>query len=71
MSVDAALRARAESWIQDDPDPSTREELTALLARAESGSAAALEELADAFAADLEFGTAGLRGRMEIGRAHV
>ena len=33
MSVDAALRARAESWIQDDPDPSTREELTALLAQ--------------------------------------
>ena len=67
MNVDAALRARAESWIQDDPDPSTREELTALLARAESGSAAALEELADAFAADLEFGTAGLRGRMAPG----
>ena len=67
MSVEAALRTRVEEWIRDDPDPATREALGTLLDRAESGSAAAQEEIADAFAADLQFGTAGLRGAMAPG----
>ncbi|MGP9539048.1 phospho-sugar mutase [Brachybacterium sp. AOP43-C2-M15] len=67
MSVDAALRARAEAWLLDDPDPASRAALESLLEQAEAGSGPALEELADSFAADLQFGTAGLRGRMAPG----
>ncbi|MDN5901141.1 MAG: phospho-sugar mutase [Brachybacterium sp.] len=67
MSVDAALRSGAETWIQDDPDPATRAALESLLAQADAGSSVAQEELADAFSADLQFGTAGLRGAMAPG----
>ena len=67
MSVDTALRARVQDWIQDDPDPATRAALESLLEQAEAGSAVALEEIVDAFSADLQFGTAGLRGRMAPG----
>src|SRR5699024_1895254 len=67
MSVEAGLRTRVEAWIRDDPDPATRAALEALLEEAETGSAAALDEIADAFAADLQFGTAGLRGAMGPG----
>ena len=67
MSVEAGLRTRVEAWIRDDPDPATRAALEALLEEAETGSAAALDEIADAFAADLQFGTAGLRGAMAPG----
>ncbi len=52
----ADLAASVRAWIADDPDPSTRAELEALL---EAGNEA---ELADRFAGRLEFGTAGLRG---------
>jgi phosphomannomutase len=57
------LRGRAERWIADDPDPATREELRALL----SGSDPASTDLADRFAGDLAFGTAGLRGLLGAG----
>jgi phosphomannomutase len=69
------LRARVERWIADDPDPSTRDELRALLRAATSGAgaldsddasgdlaSAALADLADRFSGELSFGTAGLRG---------
>lgn len=59
-STDELLRA-AEAWIADDPDPETRAELEALVARR------ALDELAERFAGELEFGTAGLRGLMGAG----
>lgn len=59
MSPSLAEQVRA--WIDDDPDPATRAELTALL---ESGDT---EELADRFAAPLQFGTAGLRGAVRAG----
>ncbi len=59
--------AAARAFLAEDPDPETRAELQAVLARAEGGDAAALEDLADRFAAPLEFGTAGLRGRVEAG----
>ena len=65
--LDSALESRVLDWIRDDPDPATRSALEGLLARAAAGEDAARTELADAFAADLEFGTAGLRGRMAPG----
>ena len=57
----------AKAFLAEDPDPGTRAELSALMARAEAGEAAALADLRDRFAAPLEFGTAGLRGRVEAG----
>ena len=62
--IDAALRARVENWIAGDPDGATRAELESLLRR---GDTAAASDLADRFAGDLEFGTAGLRGLLRAG----
>ena len=59
----AELRARAERWMADDPDPHARDELRALLASPDL----AATDLADRFAGTLEFGTAGLRGVMGAG----
>ncbi|MFI6577372.1 phospho-sugar mutase [Nocardiopsis sp. NPDC050513] len=68
MTADTAdTVARARQWLAEDPDPATREELGALLARAESGDAAAVADLDDRFCARLEFGTAGLRGELGAG----
>ena len=61
------LLVSAERWAADDIDPLTAAELTALIARARSGDSSALEEIADAFDGTLEFGTAGLRGRLGPG----
>ncbi|NDU73320.1 phospho-sugar mutase [Actinomadura sp. DSM 109109] len=57
----SGLRARAEEWLGQDPDPETRAELRAIL---DAGDDAAL---ADRFGARLEFGTAGLRGELGAG----
>ncbi|MBK8468832.1 MAG: phospho-sugar mutase [Actinomycetales bacterium] len=70
--MDARLLATARAWLVDDPDPSTRAELAAVLAaaaisEADSGDEAAAADLADRFAGTLEFGTAGLRGRIGAG----
>jgi phosphomannomutase len=62
-----ALLARARDWRADDPDPITRDELDAELAAVEGGDQAALVNLTDRFAAELEFGTAGLRGAIGAG----
>ncbi|HEX3343846.1 MAG TPA: phospho-sugar mutase, partial [Polyangiaceae bacterium] len=59
----AELRKAAERWIEDDPDPDTRSELRALLRQPDP----AATDLADRFAAPLEFGTAGLRGVLAAG----
>src|SRR5215208_4110679 len=59
--IEAALEAHVRAWIDEDPDPTSREELTALL---EAGDAA---ELAARFAGPLTFGTAGLRGTLRAG----
>ncbi|WP_114855614.1 phospho-sugar mutase [Brachybacterium sp. YJGR34] len=67
MTLTEALRGRARDWIADDPDPGTRAALEQLLEHAEAGEEEAAAEIADAFSADLEFGTAGLRGRMGPG----
>ncbi|WP_020391984.1 phosphomannomutase [Kribbella catacumbae] len=61
VTVDDAVRAAAEAWLSEDPDPDTRAELRQLL---DAGDAA---ELADRFAGTLEFGTAGLRGAVGAG----
>ncbi len=59
----ARLRERAQSWIAQDPDPRTRQELRDLLSRM-PGS---VHELATRFAGRLRFGTAGLRGPLRAG----
>lgn len=61
------LRARAERWIEDDPDPATQGELRALMERAGADPGAALADLAERFSGSLEFGTAGLRGVIGAG----
>jgi phosphomannomutase len=55
------LIERARAWAAQDPDPTTRAELEALI---EAGDT---EELADRFDGTLEFGTAGLRGELGAG----
>jgi phosphomannomutase len=55
------LIERARAWAAEDPDPTTRAELEALLEQGESA------ELADRFDGTLEFGTAGLRGALGAG----
>ncbi len=54
-------------WRAQDPDPSTRRALDALIERAAGGDPAARDELADAFDGRLAFGTAGLRGALGPG----
>jgi phosphomannomutase len=61
------LIAAAGAWLEQDPDAETRHELAALIAAASAGDAAATAELHDRFDTRLEFGTAGLRGRIEAG----
>jgi len=56
-----ALEDAARRWMEEDPDPTTRAETAALL---ESGDEKTLRE---AFGARLEFGTAGLRGKIGAG----
>ncbi|WP_413450828.1 phospho-sugar mutase [Georgenia phoenicis] len=55
------------SWIAEDPDPQTANELGVLLERATAGGPeadAARAELEDRFSGPLVFGTAGLRGAL-------
>ena len=61
---DVALYDRVAAWVDEDPDPTTREELSRLLEAARAGDDAAHADLADRFAGTLEFGTAGLRGAL-------
>lgn len=57
----ADLPARTKAWIDGDPDPSTRAELSGML---EAGD---LDILADRMTGTLTFGTAGIRGVVEAG----
>lgn len=61
------LLDQARAWIAQDPDPVTRAELDALVARAEAGEQSAMDDLAERFSGRLEFGTAGLRGELGAG----
>ena len=67
MSDLVSTIAAARAWIDDDPDPATRAELAAVVDAAGAGDAAAVADLADRFAQTLQFGTAGLRGRVGAG----
>ncbi|MER7187104.1 phospho-sugar mutase [Streptomyces hyaluromycini] len=55
------LIARARTWLAEDPDPETRDELAKLI---EAGD---LTELSARFSGTLQFGTAGLRGELGAG----
>ncbi|MFG2964099.1 phospho-sugar mutase [Streptomyces sp. NPDC048288] len=55
------LIARARTWLAEDPDPDTRDELAKLI------DAADLTELSARFSGTLQFGTAGLRGELGAG----
>ena len=57
----------AQNWLNQDPDVETRAELTALLDAAKGGDKAAEAELHARFDGRLQFGTAGLRGRLQAG----
>jgi phosphomannomutase len=62
------LLTAARAWADDDPDPETRAELTALIAEAERDEdGRARADLGDRFDGTLEFGTAGLRGELGAG----
>ncbi len=60
------LAALADAWLAEDPDPNTRGELADLVAAAATDEAAATD-LAERFAGQLQFGTAGLRGALGAG----
>ena len=55
------LIARARTWLAEDPDPDTRDELAGLL------DADDVTELTARFSGTLQFGTAGLRGEIGAG----
>jgi phosphomannomutase len=55
------LHGRVRAWIDDDPDPTARAELEALLAAGDDAA------LAERFSGPLHFGTAGLRGPLRAG----
>ena len=61
MGLSPELKAEVEAWIDQDLDEVTRSELSELLIAA---TTEAEIELLDAFRAPLEFGTAGLRGKL-------
>lgn len=61
------LLAAARAWLDQDPDAETRDELSALIVAAESGSEEAEADLHARFDTRLAFGTAGLRGEIAAG----
>ncbi|MBM3719146.1 MAG: phospho-sugar mutase [Actinobacteria bacterium] len=65
MAIDPSLVAECRKWIDDDPDPQSAAELKSML---QSGDEAALRTC---FQGLLEFGTAGLRGRMGPGPSQM
>ncbi len=65
--LDPRLAQRAGQWADEDPDPATAAELRERIRAAEAGDREAASELADAFAGTLQFGTAGLRGKLGPG----
>lgn len=62
-----ALFVKAQNWLAQDPDQETRAELEKLLNSAKDGDEVAQKELASRFDGRLQFGTAGLRGRLMAG----
>ena len=63
----ADVISQALAWADEDPDDRTRAELLDTIGAARAHDPKAFAELADAFGSRLEFGTAGLRGRLGPG----
>ena len=61
----------AERYAQEDPDTSSHALVQQWIADARSGQPDAIEALRSRFGSTLEFGTAGLRGKMEPGTARM
>lgn len=57
----------AQNWLDQDPDLETRAELEQLISQAKANDVKAQTELASRFDGRLQFGTAGLRGRLQAG----
>ncbi|MDG6334061.1 phospho-sugar mutase [Glaesserella parasuis] len=57
----------AQNWLDQDPDLETRAELEQLISQAKANDAKAQAELSSRFDGRLQFGTAGLRGRLQAG----
>lgn len=66
LGSDTLLKT-VERWIELDPDPSTRAELSELLDDARGGGQVAYDSLERLFAGRLAFGTAGLRAELGPG----
>jgi len=66
-----SLLAKARSWIKNDPDAPSRDELSALCERVEAGDDAAATDLRERFVGPLAFGTAGLRGVLGAGESRM
>lgn len=62
LLIDTAL-----AWAANDPDAETRSELAHLIEAAHRGDPGSAADLADRFAGNLQFGTAGLRGALGAG----
>ncbi len=58
---------QAKDWLGQDPDPETSTELSELIDKAEQQDPVAIETLQSRFSGRLQFGTAGLRGRLQAG----
>nr|WP_307890411.1 phospho-sugar mutase [Acidipropionibacterium jensenii] len=69
--MSAQRRAEVDSWIAQDPDRATHDQLTSLRDRALSGDPAAIAEIEAEFAGPLAFGTAGLRAALGPGPARM
>ncbi|MCH4249465.1 MAG: phospho-sugar mutase [Microbacteriaceae bacterium] len=70
-SPDQQLLDVARAWRDQDPDASTRAQLTAAVDATAAGDPEALSLLRGWFATRIQFGTAGLRGSMGPGSAQM
>ena len=67
MSETDELVRKAIIWLTDDPDATTKAELESVLDAAVAKQPGAVADLEDRFSGLLQFGTAGLRGRIGAG----
>ena len=66
-SANDDLSKQVESWITQDPDMKTRDQLIELLTAHQSGESESSAELSNLFSGRLAFGTAGIRGPIRPG----
>ena len=57
----------AKDWLAADPHEETQHQLRVLIEQAGKADPEALQELHDSFSGSLQFGTAGLRGKLGPG----